>query len=340
MKNVSAKIVGVGSYLPDTIVTNFELEKIVNTSNEWIVQRTGIHCRHIASQYQQTSDLAVEAIKNAVRNARMNINDIEMIICATTTPDLTFPSTACIIQKKLGIKKPIIAFDLQAVCSGFIYALSIGNDIMNNRKLKSAIIVGAEKMSSIIDWSDRTTCVLFGDGAGAVVLKKARKGDSSFIIDTDIYADGNFSDILCTTGGVSMSNFNRNTQIHDFNGNVINSTTGIIKMNGQGVFKHAVEKMVESIRKIVKKNHYTLDDLKLIVPHQANCRILSLVSEKLGVPENKFMLTIGKHANTSSASIPLALDVAIKTKRIKKGDLIALEALGGGLTWGSALLKL
>ena len=334
------KIIGAGGYLPDKIVSNFDLEKIVDTSDEWITKRTGIHNRHIASQNQFTSDLAVEAINNAVKNANINIDDIDMIICATTTPDLTFPSTACIIQKKLGIKKTIIAFDIQAVCSGFIYALSVGSDMMKCRNnIKNAIIVGSEKMSSIIDWSDRSTCVLFGDGAGAVVLNSDSSEDnSSFIIDTDIYADGNFYDILHTSGGVS--NGNNDSKLQDFEGNIVNRTAGIIKMDGKNVFQHAVEKMVSSINNILNKNNYTINDIKLIIPHQANYRILSLVGKRLGISDDKFMLTIDKHANTSSASIPLALDVALKEGKAKKGDLVILEALGAGLTWGSALVRL
>ena len=335
---IKNKILGVGGYLPDRVVSNFDLEKIVDTSDEWITKRTGIHNRHIADEKQSTSDLAVEAIKKAILNAKIDTNDIDMIICATTTPDLTFPSTACIIQQKLGLNKTIIAFDIQAVCSGFVYAVSIANDMMKNGKIKNAVVVGAEKMSSIIDWNDRTTCVLFGDGAGAVVLSSNNNEERSGIIDTELCANGNFNDILFTNGGVS-GNFGENS-IRDFEGNVKARTSGAIKMNGQGVFKHAVEKMTSSIKEIVEINGYKIDDVKLIIPHQANYRILSLVAEKLEISDEKFMLTIGEHANTSSASIPLALDVAIQKKKIEKGDLVVFEALGGGLTWGSILLRL
>ena len=338
MMHYKTKIIGVGGYLPELAVSNFDLEKIVDTSDEWITKRTGIHSRHIASKEQFTSDLAVEAIKNAIANAKIDISIIDMIICATTTPDFTFPSTACIIQKKLGIKKPIIAFDLQAVCSGFVYAISVANSMMNGGKMKNAIVVGAEKMSSIIDWSDRATCVLFGDGAGAVVLTNADENDNSEIIDTEIFADGNFSDILFTNGGISCNN--NDLQVKDFYGKEKHTTSGVIKMNGQSVFKHAVEKMSSSIKNIVERNNYKMSDIKLIVPHQANYRILSLVADKLGIAYDKFMLTIGEHANTSSASIPLALDIAIKEGKAKKGDLVVFEALGGGLTWGSVLLRL
>ncbi len=332
------KIIGVGGYLPKNTTSNFDLEKIVKTSDEWITKRTGIHNRHISPDGEYTSDLAVKAIKSAIEKAKINKNEIDAIICATSTPDLTFPSTACIIQKKLEIKKSIIAFDLQAACSGFVYALSIANDIMKNKELKNVVVVGAEKMSSIVDWSDRTTCVLFGDGAGAVILKNTNKNDNSYIIDTSIYADGNFSDILYTNGGVSNKNIEN--EIKNFNGKMLKQTTGAIQMNGQAVFKQAVEKMASSIKDIVTKNKYTLDDISLIIPHQANYRIISLIREKLNIPEEKFMLTIGEHANTSAASIPLALDVALKEKKVKKGDLIVLEALGAGLTWGSALIRL
>ena len=330
-------IAGVGGYLPEKVVSNFDLAKIVDTSDEWIAQRTGIHNRHIAKEEQFTSDLAVAAINNAVNNAGIAVKDIDAIICATTTSDLTFPSTACIIQKKLGIKKPIIAFDIQAVCSGFIYALSVAKDMMQCRNLQNVVVVGAEKMSSIVDWNDRSTCVLFGDGAGAVVLKKTDVASQSYIIDTDIFADGNFADILYTDGGVSNKNYDK--RLVGVDGLLKNSTAGSIKMNGRGVFKHAVEKMTSSVKNIVERNGFSIEDVKLIIPHQANYRILALVSEKLGISSDKFMLTIGEHANTSSASIPLALNVAVERKKINKGDLIVLEALGSGLTWGSVLLR-
>ena len=313
------EIIGVGGYLPDKILTNFDLEKIVDTTDEWITQRTGIHQRHIAEE-QTTSDLAVEAVRNAVKNANINIDEIDMIICATTTPDLTFPSTACLIQNKLGLDKPIIAFDIQAVCSGFIYAISVANDMMKSGKIKTAVVIGADKMSSLIDWNDRSTCVLFGDGAGAVVLQQTDGAEG--IIDYEIKANGKYCDILKTTGGTSTT-----------------QKAGNIYMDGRGVFKHAVEKMTASIQEITAKNNLKLDDIALIIPHQANYRILSLVAEKLGIADDKFMLTIGEHSNTSSASIPLALNEALKQGKIKKGDNIILEALGGGLTWGAVLIK-
>ena len=322
MNNINfAKIIGVGGYLPEKIITNFDLEKIVDTTDEWITQRTGIKQRHIADKQQTTSDLAIEAVKQAIKNANINIEEIDAIICATTTPDLTFPSTACIIQNKLGLDKPVIAFDIQAVCSGFVYAISVANEIMKGGKIKTAVVIGAEKMSSLINWNDRSTCVLFGDGAGAVILQSANDGNG--IIDYEINANGKYFDILRTTGGVST-----------------NQIAGNILMDGRGVFKHAVEKMTSSIINIIKKNGLTLDDISLIIPHQANYRILSLVAEKLKISNDKFMLTIGEHANTSSASIPLALDVALNEGKIKKGDYIILEALGAGLTWGSVLVKM
>ena len=316
---MNAKIIGVGSYLPDKVLTNFDLEKLVNTTDEWITQRTGIHERHIATENQTVSDMAAEAVKRVLVNAQISTTDIDMIICATTTPDLTFPSTACLIQNKLGLDKPIIAFDIQAVCSGFVYALTIANDMMRGGKIRHAVVIGADKMSSLIDWKDRSTCVLFGDGAGAVILKAT---EETGIIDAEIKANGTYSDILKTTGGTSTT-----------------AAAGNILMDGRGVFKHAVEKMTSSIKEITARNSMTLDDIALIVPHQANYRILSLVAEKLNIPDDKFMLTIGEHANTSSASIPLALDVALKQGKINKGDSIILEALGGGLTWGAVLIR-
>ena len=316
---MNAKIIGVGSYLPDKVLTNFDLEKLVDTTDEWITQRTGIHERHIAAENQTVSDMALEAVKRALVNAQISTTDIDMIICATTTPDLTFPSTACLIQNQLGLDKPIIAFDIQAVCSGFVYALTIANDMMRGGKIRHAVIIGADKMSSLIDWKDRSTCVLFGDGAGAVILKAT---EETGVIDAEIKANGTYSDILKTTGGTSTT-----------------AAAGNILMDGRGVFKHAVEKMTLSIKEITARNSMTLDDIALIVPHQANYRILSLVAEKLNIPDDKFMLTIGEHANTSSASIPLALDVALKQGKINKGDSIILEALGGGLTWGAVLIR-
>jgi len=320
MSDLTSKIIGVGGYLPDKIITNFDLEKIVDTTDEWIKTRTGITKRQIAEN-QTTSDLAIEAIKDAINNANIDKNDIDLIICATTTPDLTFPSTACIIQNKLGIEKNIIAFDIQAVCCGFVYALSVANDIIKSGKIKTAIVVGAEKMSSLIDWKDRTTCVLFGDGAGAIVLQSTNE-ENTGIIDTELYANGNYIDMLKTSGGTST-----------------NQVAGNILMDGKAVFKHAVEKMSSSIQNIVKNNNLTLEDIDFIIPHQANYRILSMVAEKLNIQNEKFIITIDKHANTSSASIPLALNEAIKQNKIKKGDLLIFEALGAGFTWGSVLVR-
>ncbi len=337
MLSIKSKIIGVGSYLPKNTLLNTDIEKLVDTTDEWITQRTGIKQRHIAEKNQTTSDMANEAVKKALQNAILQPNDIDAIICATTTPDLTFPSTACLIQKKLGINKPIMAFDIQAVCSGFVYAISLANDIIKNGKLKNIVVIGADKMSSLIDWGDRSTCVLFGDGAGAVILQ-ATNEENNGIIDTELFANGNFNDILYTNGGVSCEK--KQLSIKNAYGETIDTTNGIVKMNGQGVFKHAVEKMASSIKNILNKNGYSINDVDLIVPHQANYRILSLVAEKLNIPAEKFMLTIDKHANTSSASIPLALDVAIQENKAKKGDLVVLEALGAGLTWGSVLLRL
>ena len=338
MSSLKSTIIGVGGYLPANIVSNFDLEKLVETTDEWITQRTGIHQRHIAEKNEGTSDMATEAVKKALQSANLQVEDIDAIICATTTPDLTFPSTACLIQKKLSLNKPIMAFDIQAVCSGFIYAVSIANDIMKSGKLKNVVVIGADKMSSVIDWNDRSTCVLFGDGAGAVILQATDTKDNSGIIDAELFANGNFNDILYTNGGVSCEK--EQLSVKNAYGEMITTTNGVVKMNGQGVFKHAVEKMTSSIKNIVDKNNFSLNDIALIAPHQANYRILSLVAEKLGIPAEKFMLTIGEHANTSSASIPLALDVAIQENKAKKGDLIILEALGAGLTWGSVLLRL
>lgn len=353
-KSKNTKIISVGGYLPKRILTNFDLEKMVDTTDEWIVKRTGICTRHIADDNESTSDMAVHAIQDAIKKTNLSLNDIDMIICATTTPDYTFPSTSCVIQRKLNINKPIVAFDIQAVCSGFIYALSIADDMMKSRKIKNAVVVGTDKMSSIIDWKDRNTCVLFGDGAGAVILQSKSKTEkknkiktttadnqiSYSIIDSSISADGNFSDILHTTGGVSLNIKNYDDmKISDVDGKIINKSSGVVKMNGQTVFKHAIEKMIVSMEEILERNNYTFNDVDLIIPHQANSRIINAVSDKLNVPLEKFAVIIDKYANTSSASIPIAFNEAIISGKIKKNSLIIMEAFGGGLTWGSVLIK-
>ena len=317
---IFAKITATGSYVPSKIVTNFDLSKEVETSDEWIVERTGIKQRHIADKSELTSDLAFKASQNLLENYQIKAEEIDMIIVATTSPDLTFPSTACILQNKLKAHKAF-CFDVQAVCSGFIYALSIANNFIQNGSVKRVLVVGSETLSRIVDWNDRNTCVLFGDGAGAVMLE-ASTAENCGIISYSLHSDGSLIDILKTSGGSSF-----------------NQKAGFIEMSGREVFKHAVEKMANSVLETLAKVNLTVDDIDLLVPHQANLRILNSVATRLKIPLEKVIITVENHANTSAASIPLALDFANKNNRIKKGDLIILEALGGGLTWGSIALR-
>lgn len=317
---IFAKITATGSYVPSKIVTNFDLSKEVETSDEWIVERTGIKQRHIADKSELTSDLAFKASQNLLENYKIKAEEIDMIIVATTSPDLTFPSTACILQNKLKAHKAF-CFDVQAVCSGFIYALSIANNFIQNGSAKKVLVVGSETLSRIVDWNDRNTCVLFGDGAGAVMLE-ASTAENCGIISYSLHSDGSLIDILKTSGGSSF-----------------NQKAGFIEMSGREVFKHAVEKMANSVLETLAKVNLTVDDIDLLVPHQANLRILNSVATRLKIPLEKVIITVENHANTSAASIPLALDFANKNNRIKKGGLIILEALGGGLTWGSIALR-
>ena len=314
-------ILGCGSYLPDKIVTNHDLSKRLNTSDEWITTRTGIKQRHIANKNQLNSDLAYEAAKKAIKDSKIKISDIDLIIVATSTPDHTFPSTATKVQAKLGIKKGF-AFDVQAACTGFIYALSIADNYLTNNQVKNALVIGSEIFSRILDWKDRKTCVLFGDGAGAIVLGKQKQNRNSGIISSELYSDGRFYDLLYVDGGVSS-----------------NQKAGYLRMNGKEVFKHAVTKLVNIIKLNLKKNNLRVQDIDWLIPHQANKRIMYLIAKKLKMPTEKILITIDNHANTSSASIPLTLDHALSKKIIKRNQLILLEAIGGGLTWGCCLLK-
>ncbi len=316
-----SKIVASGSYLPSKIVTNFELEKSIDTTNQWIIERTGIEKRHIAATNQLTSDLALEASRSLFNSYDYNIEDVEMIVLATTTPDLTFPATATSLQAKLGAKKAF-AFDVQAVCSGFVYALNIADNFIKTGQVKNALVVGAETLSRIVDWQDRNSCVLFGDGAGAILLEANNSNDQRGIISCNLNSDGNLNDILKTNGGVSY-----------------NQTTGFIEMLGKEVFRHAVEKMTSSILTALKNANLAISDINLLIPHQANIRILDGVAKKLNLSPEQVIITVDKHANTSAASIPLALDYAWKKGKIKDNDIVVFEALGGGLTWGSSIVR-
>jgi 3-oxoacyl-[acyl-carrier-protein] synthase-3 len=320
MKKIHSKISATGSYLPKKILLNAELAKTVETSDEWIMDRTGIKQRHIVSEGELTSDIAAHAALKTLEKVGKKAEEIDLIIVATTTPDLTFPATATTVQAKIGAINAF-AFDIQAVCSGFVYALATADNFIKSGQVKNALVIGAETLSRIVNWEDRNTCVLFGDGAGAVLLE-ATSEENCGIIASDLHSDGTLNSLLKTTGGPSL-----------------NQQTGFIEMAGKEVFKHAVEKMSKSVLSVLEKAGLTSKDIDLLVPHQANARILNAVAARLEIPEEKVVLTVHDHANTSAASIPLALDYANSQGRIKKGDVVVLEALGGGLTWGSVVLR-
>ncbi len=317
---MNARIAGTGSYLPTKIITNADLEKRVETNDEWIRKRTGIEQRHVASDNQATSDLAVEAAKEALVNAKLSASEIDGIIVATTTPDFTFPSSAVEVQAKLGMTKGF-AFDVQAVCSGFVYALSVASAMIKAGQATHMLVIGAEKMSSVMDWDDRRTAILFGDGAGAVVLSACDETDQG-ILATKLYSDGRYRNLLQTTGGVSTT-----------------GDAGTILMEGQEVFKHAVIDMKQAVEEILEDTKTNPEDVDWLVPHQANLRIIKSLGDHLKMPMDKVIVTVDKHANTSAASIPLALHAGIADGRIKRGQLLLMESMGGGFTWGSALIR-
>ncbi|MBI5121545.1 MAG: ketoacyl-ACP synthase III [Rhodospirillales bacterium] len=319
-----SQIVGVGSYLPARIVTNQELEKSVDTTDAWIVERSGIRQRYIAAEGETTSDLAYEAAKEALANAGLTGADLDLIIVGTATPDHTFPATAARVQARLGMTKGF-AFDLQAVCSGFIYALATADNFIKSGQVKTALVIGAETFSRILDWQDRGTCVLFGDGAGAVVLKAGEGQGTSAdrgILSSHLHSDGRHYDLLYVDGGPSST-----------------KTTGCVRMKGNEVFRHAVVNMAEVVGEALAANGLQASDIDWVVPHQANIRILEGTARKLGLPKERMVVTVDRHANTSAASIPLALAEAVKDGRIKQGQLLLLEAMGGGFTWGSCLVR-
>ena len=315
-----ARITGTGRYLPDKVLTNKDLEARVDTSDEWIVSRTGIRQRHIAADGQFSSDLALEAARSALAAAGRTAADVDLIILATSTPDMVFPSSACLLQAKLGVKRGA-AFDVQAVCSGFVYALATADLYVRAGRHRCALVVGAEVFSRILDWKDRGTCVLFGDGAGAVVLEAS---DEPGILSSHLRADGSYAGILNVPG-------------HVCGGAVQGDPT--LKMDGGAVFKLAVRVLEDSAREALAENGMTVADLDAYIPHQANVRIISHVARKLGLPDSKCVVTVDRHANTSAASVPLALDVAVREGRIQPGHNVLLQGVGGGFTWGSVLLK-
>ncbi len=318
---IRSHILSTGSYLPERIMTNADLEKIVETSNEWIFQRSGIKRRHIAADNESTSDMAIKAASQALERSGLKAQDIDGVILATTTPDQTFPAVAVKVQAALDIPAGI-AFDVQAVCTGFIYALSTADNFIKNGQLKNVLVIGAEKMSSVLNWEDRTTCVLFGDGAGAIVLQGQESEGNSGIYSTHLYADGKMRDLLYTDGGVSTT-----------------GKSGHIVMQGREVFKNAVNLMAAAVNDALEENNISAAEIDWLVPHQANSRIIESTAKKLGFSMDKVIMTVDHHGNTSAASIPLAFDEAVTKGDIKKGDMVLFEALGGGLTWGSALAR-
>lgn len=316
-----SRIAGTGSYLPANILTNKDLETSVETSDEWIFSRTGIRQRHIAAGDEFASDLALVASRRALEAAGVAAGDLSLIIVATTTPDMVFPSTACILQAKLGAKN-CPAFDLQAVCSGFVYALATADQFMRSGQYQNILVVGAEVYSRILDWEDRTTCVLFGDGAGAVVLQRS---DTPGILSSHLHADGSHAGILSVPGSVS-------------GGKV--SGRPLLQMEGNAVFKFAVRVLGEVAEEALAFNHLEKSALDWLIPHQANIRIIQATAKKLGLPLEKVITTVDRHANTSAASVPLALDVAVRDGRIRAGQLVMLEGVGGGFTWGAVLVRM
>ncbi len=324
MAIIRSVIRGVGAYLPKRILTNDDLARMVDTTNEWIMERTGIEQRHIAADGELTSDLGIAASRQALVRAGIDPVDIDLVVCATATPDRTFPATATRIQAGLGISKGA-AFDVQAVCSGFIYALAVADNFIRAGQFKRALVVGAETFSRILDWNDRGTCVLFGDGAGAVVLEaQSQLGtrEDRGILATRIRSDGRFEELLYVDGGPGST-----------------KTTGHLRMNGREVFRHAVQKISGVIEETLVSTGYAPDEIDLYVPHQANKRILDGIAKKLGIPTSKVMITLAKHGNTSAASVPLALNQAFEEHRLREGGLVLMEAMGGGFTWGAALAR-
>ena len=324
MSVIRTVVAGVGSYLPSRVMTNDDLAKIVDTTDEWIVERTGIHNRHIAADDELTSDLALSAAKAAIADAGIDAQEIDTIILATTTPDYTFPATATTVQAALGIHHGA-AFDIQAVCSGFVYALTVADTFIKTGQSKTALVIGAETFSRLLDWTDRTTCVLFGDGAGAVVVKgEAGAGTNADkgILTAHLHSDGRYKDKLYVDGGPSST-----------------GTTGHVRMEGREVFRHAVVNIAEAITESLEATGLTIEEIDWFVPHQANKRILDGTARRIGLPPEKVVMTVGDHGNTSAASVPLALDRAVKDGRIKRGELVLLEAMGGGFTWGSLLFR-
>ena len=325
-------VMGCGSYLPERVVTNAELAESVDTSDDWIQTRTGIKQRHIAADGELTSDLALAAAERALAHAEVDANEVDLVVLATTTPDNTFPATATKVQYKLGMTNGA-AFDVQAVCSGFVYGLAVADNFIKAGQAKTVVLIGAETFSRLLDWEDRGTCVLFGDGAGAIVMRAANVTDQTAaaevgcerdrgVLSTHLHSDGSTNDLLYVDGGPSST-----------------QTVGHVRMIGREVFRNAVTNLADIAGETLDANGLTTDDVDWLVPHQANRRILDSTAKKLGMQQEKIVVTVERHANTSTASIPLALDEAVRDGRIQKGDLVLMEAMGGGLTWGSGLVR-
>jgi len=321
---IRSKIVGHGAYLPQTVLSNAELATRIDTSDEWIRERTGIRQRHVVRDGEKTSDLALQAARQALASAGMDAGEIDLVVCATTTPDETFPATATMLQARLGMSRGA-AFDVQAVCSGFIYGLAVADNFIKAGQARTVLLVGAESMSRLLDWTDRTTCVLFGDGAGAVLLQayegKGNNHDRG-VLNTKLFSDGRLHDLLYVDGGPSST-----------------QTTGHLRMQGKEVFRHAVTNISAAIVASVQEAGLTIADVDWFVPHQANQRILDGTARKLGIDPRKVVSTVAQHGNTSAASVPLALATAVGDGRIQKGQLVLLEAMGGGFTWGASLIR-
>ena len=320
-------IIGTGCYLPERVVTNADLEKVVDTTNEWIVTRTGIRERRVARHDQAASDLATEAARRAMADAKVTADEIDLIIVASITPDMVFPSTACFVQHNLDAKNAF-CFDIQEACSGFLYSMEIAQQFVSSGKVKTALIIGAEKLSCVLDWQDRSTCVLFGDGSGAAVLRAC--GAKHGILSSVLGADGSLSGLLKLPGGGSR---------HPTSEETLKGRLHFMQMTGREVFKHAVTRMTHAAQDALKNCNLSIEDVDCIIPHQANLRIIDAIGERLGAPREKYFINLDRYGNMSAASIPVALDEASKTGRLKKGDIVLMVAFGGGFTWGATVVE-
>ena len=325
MKCIRTEIIGCGHYLPEKVLTNDDLSKMVETNDEWISTRTGIRSRHIAADNEVTSDQAFKAVEMAMKNAHITAEDLDLILVATATPDTTTPATACKLAGRLGVKPGTPAFDMNAACSGFVYAMTMADNMIRLGQIKTAAVVGVETLSRIVDWTDRNTCVLFGDGAGAMIVRAAEGEETvadTGILATKIYADGTQAEHLYATGGVAST-----------------KTAGFVKMNGKEVFKFAVGAMCEASDYVLNAAQAKIEDVNWLLPHQANSRIIAGVGQKLGMPEEKVIITVDHHGNTSAASVPLAFSESVANGKIKKGDLVLIPVMGAGFTWGGMLVR-